>query len=128
MLSRLSSNSVFLEPQHPEVELLSSYHCAWLPVSKIAPSGIVHAYVCVMIVYVSPTGNTYNIPIRFWILDSHPFAPPICFLKPTANMEISVGKHVDAKGRIYLPYLQNWSHVRSDWIFFSECLSLILVV
>ncbi|KAL6038059.1 hypothetical protein STEG23_031091, partial [Scotinomys teguina] len=58
-------------------------------------------------------GNTYNIPIRFWILDSHPFAPPICFLKPTANMEISVGKHVDAIGRIYLPYLQNWSHPKS---------------
>ncbi|XP_012874986.1 PREDICTED: ubiquitin-conjugating enzyme E2 variant 3 [Dipodomys ordii] len=55
-------------------------------------------------------GNTYNIPIRFWILDSHPFAPPICFLKPTANMGISVGKHVDAQGRIYLPYLQNWNH------------------
>ncbi|XP_007497064.1 ubiquitin-conjugating enzyme E2 variant 3 isoform X1 [Monodelphis domestica] len=58
-------------------------------------------------------GNTYNIPIRFWILDSHPFAPPICFLKPTANMGISVGKHVDAQGRIYLPYLQNWSHPKS---------------
>ncbi|XP_031242595.1 ubiquitin-conjugating enzyme E2 variant 3 isoform X4 [Mastomys coucha] len=58
-------------------------------------------------------GKTYNIPILFWILDSHPFAPPICFLKPTANMEISVGKHVDAKGRIYLPYLQNWSHPKS---------------
>ncbi|XP_069888846.1 ubiquitin-conjugating enzyme E2 variant 3 isoform X1 [Dipodomys merriami] len=58
-------------------------------------------------------GNTYNIPIRFWILDSHPFAPPICFLKPTANMGISVGKHVDAQGRIYLPYLQNWNHPKS---------------
>ncbi|XP_061023831.1 ubiquitin-conjugating enzyme E2 variant 3 isoform X2 [Dama dama] len=58
-------------------------------------------------------GNTYNIPIRLWILDSHPFAPPICFLKPTANMGILVGKHVDAQGRIYLPYLQNWSHPKS---------------
>ncbi|XP_078004761.1 ubiquitin-conjugating enzyme E2 variant 3 isoform X2 [Phascolarctos cinereus] len=58
-------------------------------------------------------GNTYNIPIRLWILDSHPFAPPICFLKPTPNMGISVGKHVDAQGRIYLPYLQNWSHPKS---------------
>ncbi|KAM6172615.1 ubiquitin-conjugating enzyme E2 variant 3 isoform 1-T1 [Erethizon dorsatum] len=58
-------------------------------------------------------GNTYNIPVRFWILDSHPFAPPICFLKPTANMGITVGKHVDAQGRIYLPYLQNWSHPKS---------------
>ncbi|XP_010613428.1 ubiquitin-conjugating enzyme E2 variant 3 isoform X3 [Fukomys damarensis] len=58
-------------------------------------------------------GHQYNIPVRFWILDSHPFAPPICFLKPTANMAISVGKHVDAQGRIYLPYLQNWSHPKS---------------
>ncbi|XP_064921303.1 ubiquitin-conjugating enzyme E2 variant 3 isoform X5 [Columba livia] len=61
-------------------------------------------------------GNSYNIPIRLWILDSHPFAPPICFLKPTANMGISVGKHVDAHGRIYLPYLQNWSHPKSTVI------------
>ncbi|NWV17289.1 UEVLD enzyme, partial [Origma solitaria] len=61
-------------------------------------------------------GNSYNIPIRLWILDSHPFAPPICFLKPTANMSISVGKHVDARGRIYLPYLQNWSHPKSTLI------------
>uniref|UniRef100_A0A8C8SMW8 UEV domain-containing protein n=2 Tax=Pelusios castaneus TaxID=367368 RepID=A0A8C8SMW8_9SAUR len=58
-------------------------------------------------------GNSYNIPIHLWILDSHPFAPPICLLKPTVNMGISVGKHVDAHGRIYLPYLQNWSHPKS---------------
>ncbi|XP_077177691.1 ubiquitin-conjugating enzyme E2 variant 3 isoform X2 [Paroedura picta] len=58
-------------------------------------------------------GNSYNIPIHLWILDSHPFTPPICFLKPTANMGISVGKHVDARGRIYLPYLQSWSHPQS---------------
>ncbi|KAM6068426.1 ubiquitin-conjugating enzyme E2 variant 3 isoform 2-T2 [Theristicus caerulescens] len=61
-------------------------------------------------------GNSYNIPIHLWILDSHPFAPPICFLKPTVNMGISVGKHVDARGRIYLPYLQNWSHPKSTVI------------
>ncbi|XP_075611115.1 ubiquitin-conjugating enzyme E2 variant 3 isoform X1 [Balearica regulorum gibbericeps] len=61
-------------------------------------------------------GNSYNIPIHLWILDSHPFAPPICFLKPTVNMGISVGKHVDAHGRIYLPYLQNWSHPKSTVI------------
>uniref|UniRef100_A0A8D2JI56 UEV domain-containing protein n=1 Tax=Varanus komodoensis TaxID=61221 RepID=A0A8D2JI56_VARKO len=59
------------------------------------------------------TGNSYNIPICLWILDSYPFTPPICFLKPTANMGISVGKHIDARGRIYLPYLQNWSHPQS---------------
>ncbi|XP_054826483.1 ubiquitin-conjugating enzyme E2 variant 3 isoform X2 [Eublepharis macularius] len=58
-------------------------------------------------------GTSYNIPVCLWILDSHPFTPPICFLKPTANMGISVGKHVDARGRIYLPYLQNWTHPQS---------------
>ncbi|XP_029438416.1 ubiquitin-conjugating enzyme E2 variant 3 isoform X2 [Rhinatrema bivittatum] len=58
-------------------------------------------------------GNSYNIPVRLWILDSHPFAPPLCFLKPTENMGIHVGKHVDNQGRIYLPYLQNWSHPKS---------------
>ncbi|XP_025934691.1 ubiquitin-conjugating enzyme E2 variant 3 isoform X5 [Apteryx rowi] len=61
-------------------------------------------------------GNSYNIPVHLWIMDSHPFAPPICFLKPTANMGISVGKHVDARGRIYLPYLQSWSHPKSTVI------------
>ncbi|NWX97528.1 UEVLD enzyme, partial [Nothoprocta ornata] len=61
-------------------------------------------------------GNSYNIPVCLWIMDSHPFAPPICFLKPTANMGISVGKHVDARGRIYLPYLQSWSHPQSTVI------------
>uniref|UniRef100_A0A5S6LAN6 Ubiquitin-conjugating enzyme E2 variant 3 n=1 Tax=Xenopus tropicalis TaxID=8364 RepID=A0A5S6LAN6_XENTR len=58
-------------------------------------------------------GTTYNIPICLWILDSHPFAPPLCFLKPSGNMGIRVGRHIDAQGRIYLPYLQNWSHPKS---------------
>ncbi|XP_069821219.1 ubiquitin-conjugating enzyme E2 variant 3 isoform X2 [Dendropsophus ebraccatus] len=58
-------------------------------------------------------GSSYNIPICLWLLDSHPFAPPMCFLKPTQNMGIRVGKHIDSHGRIYLPYLQNWSHPKS---------------
>ncbi|XP_018410641.1 PREDICTED: ubiquitin-conjugating enzyme E2 variant 3 [Nanorana parkeri] len=58
-------------------------------------------------------GNSYNIPICLWLLDSHPFAPPMCFLKPTDTMGVRVGKHIDAQGRIYLPYLQNWSHPKS---------------
>ncbi|XP_056383798.1 ubiquitin-conjugating enzyme E2 variant 3 isoform X2 [Hyla sarda] len=58
-------------------------------------------------------GSSYNIPICLWLLDSHPFAPPLCFLKPTQIMGIRVGKHIDSHGRIYLPYLQNWSHPKS---------------
>ncbi|XP_067849861.1 ubiquitin-conjugating enzyme E2 variant 3 isoform X2 [Heptranchias perlo] len=51
-----------------------------------------------------------------WILDSHPFGPPLCFLRPTSNMVIREGKHVDVQGRIYLPYLQHWSHPKTDII------------
>ncbi|KAM4721125.1 ubiquitin-conjugating enzyme E2 variant 3 [Rhinophrynus dorsalis] len=61
-------------------------------------------------------GNKYNIPVCLWLLDSHPFAPPLCFLKPSHNMGIRVGKHIDAQGRIYLPYLQNWTHPKSTII------------
>ncbi|XP_069757436.1 ubiquitin-conjugating enzyme E2 variant 3 isoform X2 [Narcine bancroftii] len=61
-------------------------------------------------------GSSYNIPIRIWILDSHPFGPPLCFLSPTSKMVIRVGKHVDTQGRIYLPYLQHWSYPKMDMI------------
>lgn len=58
-------------------------------------------------------GNSYNIPVCLWLLDSHPFGPPLCFLKPTQTMGIRVGKHIDSHGRIHLPCLQNWSHPKS---------------
>ncbi|XP_043938791.1 ubiquitin-conjugating enzyme E2 variant 3-like [Protopterus annectens] len=61
-------------------------------------------------------GQIFNIPVRFWILDSYPFAPPICFLKPTSSMVIREGKHVDAQGRIYLHYLHSWKHPMSTII------------
>ncbi|XP_058014388.1 tumor susceptibility gene 101 protein isoform X3 [Ahaetulla prasina] len=61
-------------------------------------------------------GNIYNIPICLWLLDTYPFNPPICFVKPTSSMTIKTGKHVDANGRIYLPYLHEWKHPQSDLI------------
>uniref|UniRef100_A0A8D0GXY8 Tumor susceptibility 101 n=1 Tax=Sphenodon punctatus TaxID=8508 RepID=A0A8D0GXY8_SPHPU len=59
-------------------------------------------------------GNTYNIPICLWVLDTYPYNPPICFVKPTSTMTIKTGKHVDANGKIYLPYLHEWKHPQSD--------------
>ncbi|XP_028263644.1 ubiquitin-conjugating enzyme E2 variant 3 [Parambassis ranga] len=59
-------------------------------------------------------GRTYNFPIQLWLMDSFPFTPPICLLRPTANMVIREGKHVDAKGRLYLPGLHNWDHPKSS--------------
>ncbi|XP_051975779.1 ubiquitin-conjugating enzyme E2 variant 3-like isoform X2 [Xyrauchen texanus] len=57
--------------------------------------------------------RSYNLPILLWLLDSFPFTPPICFLRPTSSMVIREGKHVDSKGRIHLPSLHNWDHPKS---------------
>jgi len=59
-------------------------------------------------------GQSYNIPISLWLLDTHPYHAPICYVKPTADMQIKVSKHVDHSGKIYLPYLHEWSHPNSD--------------
>ncbi|XP_017578282.1 tumor susceptibility gene 101 protein [Pygocentrus nattereri] len=59
-------------------------------------------------------GNIYNIPICLWLLDTYPYNPPICFVKPTSTMMIKIGKHVDANGKVYLPYLHEWKHPQSD--------------
>ncbi|CAL1595510.1 unnamed protein product [Knipowitschia caucasica] len=59
-------------------------------------------------------GRTYNFPIQLWLIDSFPFTPPICFMRPTSNMIIREGKHVDAKGRIHLPGLHNWDYPKSS--------------
>lgn len=60
----------------------------------------------------SSAGNTYNIPVEIWIMDTHPYNPPLCYVKPTADMKIRQNKHVDQNGRVYLPYLTEWNHVR----------------
>uniref|UniRef100_A0A3Q4GPC8 Tumor susceptibility 101a n=2 Tax=Neolamprologus brichardi TaxID=32507 RepID=A0A3Q4GPC8_NEOBR len=58
--------------------------------------------------------NVYNIPVCLWLLDTYPYNPPICFVKPTSAMMIKTGKHIDANGKIYLPYLHEWKHPQSD--------------
>jgi ESCRT-I complex subunit TSG101 len=30
----------------------------------------------------------YNIPISLWILDTHPYHAPMCFVCPTHDMQI----------------------------------------
>ncbi|XP_054707741.1 tumor susceptibility gene 101 protein-like [Uloborus diversus] len=53
-------------------------------------------------------GTYYHIPICIWLMDSHPYSSPMCYVKPTADMQIKASRHVDTNGRIYLPYLHNW--------------------
>ncbi|XP_069596304.1 tumor susceptibility gene 101 protein-like isoform X4 [Ranitomeya imitator] len=67
-------------------------------------------------------GNTYNIPICLWLLDTYPHKPPICFVKPTSTMTIKTGRHVDANGKIYLPYLEEWKQPPLDLLRLIEIL------
>ncbi|XP_073515559.1 tumor susceptibility gene 101 protein-like [Phyllobates terribilis] len=70
-------------------------------------------------------GNTYNIPLCLWLLDTYPHTPPICFVKPTSTMTIKTGKHVDANGKIYLPYLHEWKHPPSDLLGLIQILIVV---
>lgn len=48
-------------------------------------------------------------------MDTHPNNAPICYVQPTAEMGIRVSMYVDCNGKIYLPYLHEWSP-RSDMV------------
>ncbi|KAI7851672.1 UEV domain-containing protein [Circinella umbellata] len=50
----------------------------------------------------------YNIPVAFWIPSEYPHHPPIPFVKPTTNMLVREGKHVDKSGLCYHPYRSSW--------------------
>lgn len=76
--------------------------------------------------------STYNIPVSLYIpvsvacvysagltlrltlQDNYPYSPPMCYVKPTPEMQIKQSKHVDGSGRIYLPYLSDWKAGSSD--------------
>lgn len=54
-------------------------------------------------------GVTYNIPLRIWLYKEHPQRPPLVYVDPTADMQIQSSRYVDLAGRVYHPYLANWS-------------------
>ena len=56
-------------------------------------------------------GRTYNIPISVTLPRTYPFQAPRVRVKPTEDMQIKAGKHVDPDGKVKLPYLTEWSHV-----------------
>ncbi|XP_063698453.1 tumor susceptibility gene 101 protein [Culicoides brevitarsis] len=59
-------------------------------------------------------GTTYHIPVCIWIVDTHPHNAPMCYVKPTADMHIKVSRFCDHNGKVYLPYLHDWSPSESD--------------
>ncbi|CAK9798163.1 Tumor susceptibility gene 101 protein [Anthophora quadrimaculata] len=59
-------------------------------------------------------GTYYNIPICIWLMDTHPNNAPMCYVKPTSDMDIKASMFVDHNGKIYLPYLHDWLPHSSD--------------
>jgi ESCRT-I complex subunit TSG101 len=54
-------------------------------------------------------GVTYNFPIACWVLYGYPREAPLVFVKPGPDMMIRMSQHVANDGRIYHPYLSQWS-------------------
>ncbi|CCI41494.1 unnamed protein product [Albugo candida] len=53
--------------------------------------------------------DRYNIPVEIWIVETYPMAPPVCFVRPTAEMMIRPRHpHVSKEGFIVVPYLTDW--------------------
>ncbi|XP_063403448.1 tumor susceptibility gene 101 protein-like [Mytilus trossulus] len=70
-------------------------------------------------------GNIFNIPIGIFLLDTHPYNPPIVYIKPTNTMVIKQGINVDADGKVDLPYLQDWKYPDSDLLGLIQLLSIV---
>ncbi|XP_053672838.1 tumor susceptibility gene 101 protein [Anopheles nili] len=69
-------------------------------------------------------GNTYNIPICIWLMDTHPKNAPICYVKPTSEMRIKVSAYVDFNGKIYLPYLHDWNPKNAELLDLIQIMSV----
>lgn len=52
--------------------------------------------------------NTYHCPLAFWLPIDFPAKPPIVYVQPSETLAVRKGKHVDASGRVAVPYLENW--------------------
>lgn len=61
----------------------------------------------------------YNIPIAFYIPIEYPHEPPIPYVKPTVNMLVREGKHVDKSGLCYHPYRSSWTEDVNVSMLFS---------
>ncbi|BGP18743.1 Suppressor protein stp22 of temperature-sensitive alpha-factor receptor and arginine permease [Rhodosporidiobolus nylandii] len=52
--------------------------------------------------------NTYHCPLAFWLPLDFPSKPPIVFVLPNETLAVRKGRHVDASGRVEVPYLEQW--------------------
>lgn len=58
--------------------------------------------------------SRYNIPVQLFLSDTHPYTPPLCYVRPTSEMSVNISESVDSNGRINLPCLREWNYPQSD--------------
>jgi len=55
----------------------------------------------------------YNIPVRLWLPEGYPRAPPLAYVVPTPEMIIKPQhSFVDPSGRVHSSYVRNWTAPR----------------
>lgn len=82
------------------------------PGSSSAPPPLLCLHGTLPVVY---QGATYNIPVELLLTVNHPLHPPLAYVRPTHAMVIAPQhRHVDVDGKVYLPYLSEWVHPRSN--------------
>ncbi|KAK5124616.1 hypothetical protein LTR85_001329 [Meristemomyces frigidus] len=58
---------------------------------------------------VSFRGTVYRFPVKLWIPQAYPQETPIVYINPGRDMLVRPGQHVGVDGRVYHPYLRDWS-------------------
>uniref|UniRef100_A0A1I7ZBA3 UEV domain-containing protein n=1 Tax=Steinernema glaseri TaxID=37863 RepID=A0A1I7ZBA3_9BILA len=72
------------------------------------PSAVL-AFTLVGTIPIDYKGGRYHIPVALHLCNSHPYTGPFCYVRPTRDMKVKASRVVDQGGRIYLPYLSEWS-------------------
>lgn len=57
-------------------------------------------------------GAVYRFPVQIWIPHAYPHEAPIVYVIPGKDMAIRPGQHVGVDGRVYHPYLRDWTQAR----------------
>ncbi len=71
-------------------------------------------------------GNTYNIPVCFWLTPEYPESAPIAFVRPTPDMQVKASAGVvSLSGQITLPYVEEWRPPEANLL---ELVQLCVVV
>jgi ESCRT-I complex subunit TSG101 len=56
-------------------------------------------------------GTTYRFPIKIWLPHAYPQESPMAYVIPGTDMLVRPGQHIGVEGRVYHPYLRDWSNI-----------------